>query len=131
MVIDSSVVIAILLGEPERETFLDAIAAAPNRFMSALSVIEIGIVAHTRLGARGFEQALAILDAFAVDIVPVTRRHAEIALEAHQRFGKGRHPARLNMGDCCSYALAQDLSQPLLFKGDDFTRTDVALALPL
>ncbi|MDQ2104401.1 type II toxin-antitoxin system VapC family toxin [Azospirillum isscasi] len=74
---------------------------------------------------------MAILNAFAVDVVPVTRRYAEMAVTAHQRTGKGRHPARLNMGDRCSYALACDLVQPLLFKGDDFTRTDITHALPL
>ncbi|MBP2294194.1 type II toxin-antitoxin system VapC family toxin [Azospirillum rugosum] len=131
MVIDSSAILAILLKEPERDRFLNVIATAPNRFMSVMSMIEIGIVARSRLGTRGFEQAVAILDAFAVDVVPLTRHLAELAVGAHQRFGRGHHPAKLNMGDCCSYALALDLGQPLLFKGNDFSQTDAQPALPL
>jgi ribonuclease VapC len=131
MVIDSSAIIAILLNETERSVFMQAIAGDSRRLMSALSVVEIGMVALSRLGEAGVERAARLLDAYSIEIVPVSHRQAQLALEAHTLFGKGRHPARLNMGDCCSYALARETGEPLLFKGNDFTQTDIRPALAL
>lgn len=104
MVIDSSALLALLLAEPGAGTFARAIAADPRRLASAFSILETAIV--------------VVMDAAQV----------EIARSVYRRYGKGRHPAGLNIGDCCSYALSRFTGEPLLFKGDDFARTDVARA---
>jgi ribonuclease VapC len=125
MVLDTSAVVAIFGDEPEAETFERQIANDPVRLMSAASVLEAGIVIESRLGdAGGREFDLWLLRA-AVEIVPVDARQADMARRAWRRFGKGRHPASLNFGDCFSYALAIIRDEPLLFKGGDFGGTDV------
>jgi ribonuclease VapC len=127
MVIDTSAIIAILFDEPERASFNERIAAAGTRMMSMVSYVEAAVVMLRRKQDAG----LADLETFLRDAdivqVSVDRRQAELAIEAYRKFGKGRHRAGLNIGDCFAYALAKATGEPLLFKGDDFGRTDIAL----
>jgi ribonuclease VapC len=125
MVLDTSAVLAILQDEPERRAFNEAIEGADSRSLSVASLLETSMVIETRYGASGVRHLERFLDRAGVTIVPVDLEQGQIARQAFSRFGKGRHPAGLNFGDCFSYALAQALGEPLLFKGDDFTRTDV------
>lgn len=127
MVIDTSALAAIFFREPERQKFLTAIVSSPTRMVSAATVLETGIVVESRLGdAAGRELDLFVIRAN-FQIVPVDAEQAEIARSAWRRFGKGRHPAALNFGDCFAYALAKWMGEPLLAKGTDFTSTDVAV----
>ncbi len=130
MIIDSSAMAAILLGEPDSQVFADAIEADRVRRMSAATFLEIAIVLDNRrqpAAARRLDDA--IRDAGIV-IEPVTEQQARIAREAYRDFGKGSgHPAGLNFGDCFAYALAKDRGEPLLFKGTNFAGTDVRRAL--
>ena len=125
MVIDSSAILAILQNEPERHSFNQAIAAAQERSLSAASLVELSIVMEARWGAEGQADLDLFLRTAEIAIISLDRHQAELARVAFQRFGKGRHRAGLNLGDCFSYALAQWLDQPLLFKGDDFSQTDL------
>jgi ribonuclease VapC len=125
MVIDSSALIAILFGEPERERFKRAIDAASVRLVSAMTKLEAGLVMIGRFGLAGGDELDALLTNLAVTIVPFDDHHATIARDAFARYGKGRHPAGLNFGDCAAYALAIAEAEPLLFKGTDFAATDV------
>jgi ribonuclease VapC len=128
--VDSSAIVAILRTEPEEQRFVDAIIAAGATCLSAVSLQEASMVLAGRGGA---EAAWIPLDDFIararMEVVPHDRRLAEVAREAFLRFGKGRHPAGLNFGDCASYALAKSLNVPLLFKGTDFAQTDIVPAL--
>jgi len=130
MVIDSSAVLAILFQEPEAPIFAAAIEAEQAPLISAASVVEVGAVLLAR-GARSSRKDLAdFLRESGVRVEPVDRSQAEFALDAIERYGKGRgHPAQLNFGDCFSYALAKATGKPLLFKGADFSKTDVTLVL--
>jgi ribonuclease VapC len=129
MVIDTSAVLAIFLGESERRAFLDSILGAETRLISAATVLETGIVLEARRGeAAGREFDLFLVRA-RVEIVAVDAEQSEIARSAWRKYGKGRHPAGLNIGDCFAYALARSLDEPLLAKGDDFALTDVRLLL--
>jgi ribonuclease VapC len=127
MVVDSSAIVAILFGEPEAPRFKLAIAEAVGPAITAVGVVEVGMVALSR---RGFsvDETAQRLNEMGVAIVPVGAATARLALDAFARFGRGRHPAGLNLGDCFSYALARERGEPLLFKGEDFARTDVAAA---
>ncbi len=126
MVIDTSALIAVLLGEAEAERLARAIAADPRRLMSAFTLLETSIVIEARKGEPGGRELDLLLHRAAVDVVPLIPEHGEAARQAWRRFGRGRHPAGLNLGDCCAYALAQHAGEPLLFKGDDFSQTDIA-----
>jgi ribonuclease VapC len=128
MVIDTSAVIAILLEEAPAERLSRAIHAAPARLISAASVVEAALVVQGRFRDEGEARLDRLLGHLGVDVIPFTAWHADIARAAFRRFGKGRHPASLNFGDCLSYALARALGEPLLFVGDDFARTDVDAA---
>jgi ribonuclease VapC len=128
MIIDTSVLIAMLEQEPEAERIARALAATPERALSAANLLEAGIVMQARRGDEGARDLDLLLAKLNVEIVPFTARQAEIARKAFRRYGRGRHNAGLNFGDCCAYALAKDESAPLLFKGDDFSETDVAIA---
>jgi ribonuclease VapC len=128
MVIDTSAMVAILLGEPEAALYLAAIADAPERSMTAVAMVEIAIVAASR-GHAGRLVVERMTGRMGIAVRPVDAVLTGLACDAYERFGKGRHPARLNFGDCFSYALAQSLGQPLLFKGDDFSRTNVPSAI--
>jgi len=129
VIIDSSAIVAILFGEPEAEGFLTRLAMADVCRLSAATFLEVGIVLHRAQAAKrrpAFEEMLRL---FAIKIEPVTEQHAFLALDAFERFGKGTgHPAGLNYGDCFSYALAKETGEPLLFKGNDFRRTDLVAA---
>lgn len=128
MVIDPSALIAILLNEPPASRLLSVLELSHSSSLSTASLVEAGIVIHGRLGNEGESRLDRLLHRLNVEFVPVSREHAEIARSAFRRFGKGRHPAALNFGDCFSYALARALGEPLLFVGDDFARTDIATA---
>lgn len=125
MVIDSSAVIAILLGEPVAPALGLAIDADPHRLLSAATLVELGIVVEARTGGGGAPFVERFLRDTEVEIVAVDREMATIALDGWRRFGKGRHPARLNLGDCFTYALATQTGEPVLCVGDDFARTDI------
>ena len=125
MIVDTSAVLAILFGEREARRCDEAIAQAPRCRMSAVSFLEAAIVLESRSGAEAGHELDAFLEAAAIDLAPVTPDQAAAARRAWRRFGKGNHPAGLNFGDCFSYALAEAVREPLLFKGEDFARTDI------
>ena len=125
MVIDTSAVIAILQQEAEAQRFAELIAGDRYRLMSAVSQLESAIVIGRRYGVTGQTQLTALLRTHAISVIPFTPAQAEAAKTAYFSYGKGHHSARLNMGDCCSYALAKITGEPLLFKGDDFSQTDI------
>src|SRR5436190_24100979 len=125
MVIDTSAVIACLLDEPERASLVDVIAADPFRLISVVGVVEASLVMIGRKRAGGLSDLEAFLTDAEIERVSVDVRQAEAAVEAFRRFGRGRHQARLNIGDCFTYALAKTTGEPLLFKGEDFARTDI------
>ncbi len=128
MVLDTSAIIAIIAREPSASRLSAVVDAADTRRISAASMVEASMVL---LGRRG-PLSEHLLDQFVreirADVEPVTGTQAQIAREAATRFGRGRHPAALNVGDCFSYALSIDAGEPLLFVGDDFSRTDVEVA---
>jgi ribonuclease VapC len=126
MVIDSSALVAIVLDEPEREALAAAIAADATRLVSAATLLESSMVVESREGADAVDSLDQLLARIQADIVAVDERQARVARRAWREFGKGRHPAGLNFGDCFSYALAHAAGEPLLFKGDDFSSTDLA-----
>lgn len=128
MVVDTSALVAILFAESTAERLMEAILAAPRPIVSAASLVEVGIVAIARRGEASERELNSLLRQLRLQIIPVTADHAERALGAFRRFGKGRHPAGLNYGDCFSYALASITGEPLLFVGDDFARTDLQIA---
>ena len=130
MVVDTSALVAILLGEPDAERFAHALSAAPVRLISAVTRVELSFVIEGRKGETGRADLDLLLRDGGFDIVSVTPQQATIAIEAFRRYGRGRHRAGLNIGDCFSYALAAATDHPLLFKGDDFTHTDLQPALP-
>ena len=127
MVIDSSALLAILLGEAEAESFSRAIAGDPKRLVSALSALEAAIVIRARKGPAGVRELDLLCHVAGVAIVSLDADQVLLARAAYEKFGKGHHPAALNLGDCCSYALARSSGEPLLFKGHDFSRTDTVV----
>lgn len=130
MVIDPSAILAILFDEPERTAFVRLIAADPVRLLSAASLVEVSLVVESRKGDGGRADLELFLAEAGIDVQPVTPAQATLACDAYRRFGKGRHPAGLNFGDIFAYALAKAMGEPLLFKGNDFARTDIARAAP-
>lgn len=128
MVIDSSAIIAIAFDEPEAARMATAISNAPVRQMSALNWLETLMVVEAKYGRTSADETLLILRELNVESLPFNAAQMVEARSAWQRFGKGRHPAALNMGDCCAYALASLTNQELLFKGGDFSKTDVQCA---
>lgn len=127
MVIDSSAVVAILQEEPETADFLALIEMTPTRLMSAANYLEAAIVIEDRFGYDGIRDLKLFLAEAGIEIEPVTFDQAETAREAYRTYGRGNHPAGLNYGDCFAYALAKAAGEPLLFKGDDFVRTDLTV----
>lgn len=125
MVIDTSAILAILLQEPEALVFADAIAKSQTRLVSTSTVLEATMVLESRLGELGRRELDLFLYATKTEIVAFDAEQLVLARQAFRRFGKGKHPAGLNFGDCFSYALAKATGNPLLFKGIDFTQTDV------
>jgi ribonuclease VapC len=130
VIIDTSALMAIVAMEDDAARYAEAMRAAGDQLaMSAATLIEVSMVAEGR-GGEGIAARLdALLDFAGIEIADVTTRHAAIARNGWRRFGKGRHKAGLNLGDCFAYALAIERNQPLLFKGDDFAQTDVKRAL--
>jgi len=126
MVVETSAVLAILLEEPETAAFAQRIEDDPAPLISAASVLEAGIVLISRHGPDTWGDLRDFLAQGGLQVEPVTAEQAELALDAYQRYGKGRHRARLNFGDCCAYALCKATGQSLLFKGQDFSQTDIA-----
>ena len=129
IVVDTSALIAILLDESERHSMIDAIVDYGEPCISAASYLEASMVIEAYSGAQGGRDVDDFIEDVGVRIVPVDQAQARIARDAFRRFGKGRHRARLNFGDCFVYALAKALDAPLLFKGNDFTLTDLKRAL--
>jgi ribonuclease VapC len=130
VIVDTSVLVAILSREQGFELLDDAITRAPSCRLSAAGFVETSIVVESRGGADARRFLESLLRRAAISIEPVTVEQALLAREAFFDYGKGRHPAGLNFGDCFSYALAKFTGEPLLFKGDDFRKTDVIPALP-
>ncbi len=126
MIVDTSVLVALLRDEPEAGAFARLLRAAGRRRLSAASYVELAAVVDGR-GDAVLSGALdAWLGAWRIDVEPLTVAQARLARTAYQRFGRGSgHPARLNLGDCFAYALARDVGEPLLFKGEDFALTDI------
>lgn len=127
MILDSSAVLAILLEEPDADRFLDAIAVAVKRKMSAVSHVECSLVLTVKKGEKALREFDRFLARSSVEVIPFDSEQAFVAREAYLQFGKGRHVAALNFGDCCSYALAKVFDEPLLYKGSDFSATDMGL----
>ena len=129
MIVDSSALLAILNREADAERYEAAILTAAPCRMSVANLLEVSIVIESRGGAEAGHELDAFLERAGIEPVPVTGEHLEAARQAWRRFGKGRHPAGLNFGDCFAYALARVTAEPLLFKGDDFARTDIPAAV--
>jgi ribonuclease VapC len=125
MVIDTSALVATLTGEPEAEEFEAAIEADPVRLMSAASLLESAMVIEARYGEPGGRELDLWIHRASVELVAVNVEQIEVARQAFRTYGKGRHVAGLNLGDCFPYALAAVMGEPLLFRGDDFAQTDV------
>jgi ribonuclease VapC len=125
MVIASSAILAVLLNEANATHIAQAIESSSQRLLSAANLLEASIVIESRKGEAGGRELDLLLYRTAIEIVAVDQDQAEIARIAWRRFGKGRHPAGLNYGDCFAYALARARQLPLLFQGDDFSRTDI------
>jgi ribonuclease VapC len=131
MVIDTSVLIAILFGEPEALSFTRAVADASRKLISSFSALETGIVVEARKGEAGGRELDLLLHRAQIEIVAMNADQTELARAAWRKYGKGNHPAGLNIGDCCAYALAKYSGEPLLFKGNDFSQTDIRAAITL
>ncbi len=129
MVIDTSVIAAILFGEDDAERFAEAIENDPTRLISSGSVLEASLVIESELNQEGVRELDLLLHTAAIEIVAFTVDQLKVARHAFRTYGKGRHPAGLNFGDCFSYALSKTSGEPLLFKGNDFARTDVDMCL--
>ena len=128
MIVDSSALLAILELEPEAERMARAIGLASGSFLGSATLVEAGIVVQARRGDEGARNLDLLIAKLGITVESFTPRQADIARKAYRSYGRGRHPAALNLGDCFAYALAKDKSEPLLAKGDDFSRTDVVLA---
>lgn len=129
MVIDTSAIIAILLGEPECNVLAKAIASDSKRLLSTFTALESGIVIEAKKGEAGGRELDILLHRAQMEIVGMNPEQVEIARNAWRKFGKGRHSAGLNLGDCCSYALSKYSGEPILFIGEDFSKTDLSLVM--
>jgi ribonuclease VapC len=128
MIVDTSAMVAILLEEPEGHLFDVAMVRSVNCRMSSASLLEASMILQSRKGVDGVRDLDLQIARFRIEIVQFTEAQAWLAREAFKRYGKGRHPAKLNFGDCMSYALAKETGEELLFKGTDFALTDIAVA---
>ncbi len=129
MILDTSALVAVLYGEPERDEFLRLIHEAPECSLSTANFLELSMVVEGQLGADATRQVDTFLLRAGVVLKPVSLQQAHLARQAFLDYGKGRHPAGLNFGDCFAYALARELARPLLFKGNDFSQTDIPAAV--
>lgn len=125
MVIDTSAIMALLLGEPPAERLIAAVETDPRRLVSAATVVEASLVMLGRYGEAGDPPLDRLLRSLGAEVVPVDEEQVALARDAALRYGRGRSPASLNFGDCFSYALAVASDEPLLFVGDDFSKTDI------
>jgi ribonuclease VapC len=125
MVIDTSALLAILQNEPERRAFNEAIESAETRLLSAATFVESSMIIEARYGADGIRDLDLFIAKAQLELVAVDEEQAHLARQAFRNFGKGRHPAGLNFGDCFSYALARSMGDALLYKGADFGRCDI------
>lgn len=129
MIIDTSAIVAMALNEPERDRLVDAILDAPAARISAASVVEVSAVLMRRMAPEDFRRVERLIDQLGIETVPFDAEQAASATRAYRDFGRGSgHPAGLNLGDCYSYALADVTGEPLLYVGDDFSRTDITAA---
>ena len=129
IVVDTSVLIAILLAEPEKDAFIEYIVDHPTAHLSAVSLQEAGMIMRSRRGETGVDDLYELAEVLGIRVEAYDTPHVRRAIDAFARFGKGMgSPARLNFGDCAAYALAATLSLPLLYKGDDFAATDIPRA---
>jgi ribonuclease VapC len=128
VILDTSALVAILFAEPEKAQFIEILAVAGRRRLSAVGVVELSIVLAREFGLDAGAECDRFLRDVDIFIESVTPEYARLAGNAFLKFGKGRHPAGLNFGDCFSYALAKATGEPLLFKGDDFSKTDLISA---
>ncbi len=129
MIIDTSAIVAILFNEPDARIYAEAIGKADICRISASTFVEAAIVIESQTKNGGSQQFDSFMRRAEIIVEPVTQEHAHIARQAYSDFGKGRHPAALNFGDCFSYALAKVSGEPLLFKGEDFIKTDIRPAI--
>jgi ribonuclease VapC len=129
VIVDSSALMALVLREPEAERFSAAMLADPTLHMSAANWVETAMIVDSNRDPVLRERFEELIAALGVQVVPVSVEIAQAARRAHQRYGRGHHPARLNYGDCFAYATAAVLGEPLLYKGGDFSQTDIESAL--
>lgn len=125
MVIDTSAIAAILFDEPERASFNQKIGVDNTRLLSAATLVETALVVETRKGEQGRSELDLFIHETGLELAPFDATQADFARLAWRTYGKGNHPAKLNLGDCFSYALAKATGEPLLFKGNDFSQTDI------
>jgi ribonuclease VapC len=130
MIVDSSVLVAIVLIEPSWSVLREQLAAAGHKRVSAVTLVEAGMVLESRLGPIGAVQLDSLVREANLEVVAFDEVQSRLARDAFRRFGKGVHPASLNFGDCCVYALSRLKAEPLLFIGNDFSQTDIEPALP-
>ena len=128
MIVDSSAIIAILLREPGWQALVAKLASATAPGVAAPTLAETGLVLTAKIGPRAVSLLSRFLQETGLSVVPFAEPHWRLAVEAYARFGKGRHPANLNFGDCLTYATARLADQPLLFVGEDFSKTDLEAA---
>ncbi|HUB37115.1 MAG TPA: type II toxin-antitoxin system VapC family toxin [Solirubrobacteraceae bacterium] len=129
MILDSSAIVAILLREPDHETLLDCLGQTDTAAVGAPTLTESGIVLTARLGVQGKTLLARFVQEAALTVIPFAPEHHSAALDAYLRYGKGRHAAALNFGDCMTYATARLAGRPLLCIGEDFAQTDIALVV--
>ena len=131
MIVDTSAIVAIALNEPDRDRLIDALLDAADPKMSAATAVEVAAVLIRRMAPEDFRRVQRLIDQLGIRTVPVDDDHAASAIRAYRDFGRGSgHRARLNLGDCYSYALADVTGEPLLYAGEDFSNTDLAAADP-
>ena len=128
MIVDTSALCAIAFREPEARAFMEILRSPDRKLMSAMNAFEAGMVIESRMGTEGANVLWDIMQSTDIDIVAFDATLAEVALDAWRQFGKGHHPAGLNFADCAAYALARVTNQPLLYKGEDFSLTDIVRA---
>lgn len=126
MIVDTSAILAVVFEEPEAAAIAEILATSDNSWCSAVSVLEASIVVEARKGRAAVADFQAFLDLARIKVMEFSAEQATVAVQAWRKFGKGNHKAGLNMGDCCAYALSKVTRQALLYKGNDFSHTDVA-----
>lgn len=129
MIVDTSALVAILRKENGFETYFEALVQAENVALSSVSYLETGILFTTRYAAKGLAGFESFIDVLQIETVAFTQEHARLAISAYQKYGRGNHRAALNFGDCAAYALAIERDDVLLYKGNDFSHTDVRDAI--